>query len=81
MKRLTLIIHPHLTQPRFLDKRSYKRIRKGWTERTGMHTCFSEQPTKATRLGGGRAKGQAGSWPHHGVSSTATGRRSASAGL
>lgn len=29
LKRLTLIIHPHLTQPRFLDKCSYKGIKKG----------------------------------------------------
>lgn len=29
LKRLTLIIHPHLTQPRFRDKCSYKGIKKG----------------------------------------------------
>lgn len=57
LKRLTLIIHLYLTQPRFLDKRSYKGIRKG-RERIGMHTCFSKQSVKTTRLGGGRA-GQA----------------------
>lgn len=31
LKRLTLIIHLHLTQPRFLDKCSYKGIKKGQT--------------------------------------------------
>lgn len=28
-----------------------------------MHTCFSEQSPEATRLGGGRAEGGAGSDP------------------
>lgn len=59
LKRLTLIIHLYLTQPRFLDKCSYKGIRNGQT-RENRHAHL---PLKAVYEGNqarlGQAKGQA----------------------
>lgn len=61
LKRLTLIIHLHLTQPRFLDKRSYKGIRKGQTrEDRHAHLLLKavHEGTEAGQRQGQRPGGQ-----------------------
>lgn len=61
LKCLTLIIHPNLTQPRFLDKCSYKGMKKGWPREKKHAHLLLKAVHGGKQVGGGRAKGQAGS--------------------